>query len=103
MLAAYTLGLSCHVQKVHLISTGGKREDESAMLSAILSDTKPSFLRLAIRVFNARGYIPIFSSTSWSTNLETLELRINISKEEFDYEECFVSVISIRFGRHRGY
>lgn len=66
------------------------------MLSAILSDTKPSFLRLSVRVFHARGYIPIFRSTAWIAGLETLELRINISKEEFDYEECFVSVASTR-------
>ncbi|KAI0715917.1 hypothetical protein C8T65DRAFT_738352 [Cerioporus squamosus] len=91
IVAAYAIGLSCHVEKVHLISTGGKREDELTMLSAILSDTKPLFLRLAIRVFNARGYIPIFKSTApWSASLKTLELRINISKEDFNYEECFI-------------
>ncbi|TFK85983.1 hypothetical protein K466DRAFT_600694 [Polyporus arcularius HHB13444] len=73
------------------------------MLSVILSDAKPVFLRLATRVFNARGYIPVFkSTTSWSMSLETLELRINISKEQFDFQECFrhithvLSTLSVR-------
>ena len=94
IVAAYALGLSCSVEKMQLMSTGGKREQELTMLSAILSDTKPRSLRLALRAFHARTTVPIFSSPeTWSTRLQTLELRMNIAQVVFNYEELFVSQV----------
>ena len=92
IIAAYALGLTCPVERMQLVSTGGKRSHELVMLSAILSDTKPRSLRLALRAFNARGAIPFFpSADTWSTRLDTLELRMNISQQAFNFEEFFVS------------
>ena len=98
IIAAYALGVTSPVERMQLLSTGGKREHELIMLLAILSDTKPRSLRLALRAFNARGVIPFFpSSKTWSTRLESLELRMNIAQEIFNYEEFFVSRALVHF------
>ena len=98
IVGAYALGLTCPVERMQLVSSGGQRGQELIMLSVILSDTKPQSLRLAVRAFNARGTIPIFPSVgTWSTRLETLELRINISQEMFNYEEFFVSRARVHY------
>ncbi len=93
IIDAYATGLSCPVTRVHLLSTGGRRKLELAMLSIVLSDWRPSFLRLATKVYRARGYIPILPSASsgWAEALDTLELRLNIVDDRFNLEECFVS------------
>ncbi len=46
IIGAYASGLSCPIAQVHLLSTGGRRKMELAMLSTVLSDWRPSFLRL---------------------------------------------------------
>ncbi|RDX42899.1 hypothetical protein OH76DRAFT_1255080 [Lentinus brumalis] len=96
IIGAYATGLACPVTRVHLLSTGGRRTLELTMLSIVLSDWRPSFLRLATKVYRARGYIPLVPSTSsgWAESLETLEIRLNIVDDRFDYAECFVSLSS---------
>ncbi|TFK82204.1 hypothetical protein K466DRAFT_308744 [Polyporus arcularius HHB13444] len=91
VIGAYATGLACPVARVHLLSTGGRRPTELAMLSVVLSDWRPSFLRLATDIYRARGYIPLLpsASTGWGESLETLELRLNIVEDRFDFEECF--------------
>ncbi len=93
IIGAYSTGLTCPVARVHLLSTGGRRRTELAMLSIVLSDWRPSFLRLATKTYRARGYIPLLPSTSsgWAEALETLELRLNVVEDRFNLEECFVS------------
>ncbi|TFK82494.1 hypothetical protein K466DRAFT_666480 [Polyporus arcularius HHB13444] len=90
IIDAYATGLSCHVATAHLYSTGGKREAELMMLSTILTDWQPTFLRLALKVHDPAGHIRIFSSSvSWPKSLATLELRVSIVKEEFYFDEYF--------------
>ncbi len=93
IIGAYATGLSCPVTRVHLLSTGGRRTLELAMLSIVLSDWRPSFLRLATKVYRARGYIPLLPSTSsgWAESLQALEIRLNMVDDRFDYAQCFVS------------
>ncbi|RPD52888.1 hypothetical protein L227DRAFT_658605, partial [Lentinus tigrinus ALCF2SS1-6] len=91
IIDAYVLALPCRVERLHLLSTGGKRSAEYTMLSSILSDTRPSSLRLCLKIYEGRGYIPIIPpqlSESWAQALEVLEIRINIVKQVFDLEEC---------------
>ncbi|RPD52876.1 hypothetical protein L227DRAFT_426939 [Lentinus tigrinus ALCF2SS1-6] len=108
IIDAYVLALPCRVERLHLLSTGGKRSAEYTMLSSILSDTQPSSLRLCLKIYEGRGYIPIVPpqlSDSWAQALRVLEIRINIVKHIFDLEECInhvtemlrpMSVVSFR-------
>lgn len=93
VLDGYVLQLP-HVNNVRLFSTGGMHSAESAMLSVLLPGLHPTFLRFATKVEDQRGYIPIFPPLStWAESLTSLELRINIMKQRFDFDECFVSRI----------
>ncbi|RDX42900.1 hypothetical protein OH76DRAFT_1410653 [Lentinus brumalis] len=91
IISAYASGLSCPIARVHLLSTGGRRTTELAMLSIVLTDWRPSFLRLATKVYRARDYIPLLPSTTsgWAESLETLEIRLNIVDNQFDCARCF--------------
>ncbi|TFK90182.1 hypothetical protein K466DRAFT_597157 [Polyporus arcularius HHB13444] len=98
IIDAYVLALPCRGLRLHLMSTGGRRSAEYAMLSTILSDIRPSSLRFSLKVHDGRGYIPILpphSLTGWATNLRTLEIRINIVKQFFDLDECFSHVVDM--------
>ncbi|KAI0715931.1 hypothetical protein C8T65DRAFT_828509 [Cerioporus squamosus] len=91
IIGAYATGLSCPVARVHLLSTGGRRSTELAMLSIVLSDWRPSFLHLATKTYRTRGYIPILppASSGWAEALETLELSLNVVDDRFNPGECF--------------
>ena len=92
IIDAYLLSLPCHVSRMHLMSTGGKRSTELDMLSIILSDTRPTSLRLCLKIYEGRGYIPILPLPAlWAQGLTRLEIRINIVKQVFDVDECIVS------------
>ncbi len=92
IIDAYVLSLPCRVSRLHMLSTGGERSMEYAMLSTILSQTQPSSLRLCLKVYETRGYIPILPPQSlWAGYLTELEVRFNIVKPFFDLDECFVS------------
>ncbi|RPD52884.1 hypothetical protein L226DRAFT_576681 [Lentinus tigrinus ALCF2SS1-7] len=98
IIDAYVLALPCRVERLHLLSTGGKRSAEYTMLSSILSDTRPSSLRLCLKIYEGRGYIPILppqSSDSWAQDLTTLEIRINIVKQVFDLQKCIDHVVEM--------
>ena len=88
---AYVLSLPCHVEHMHLLSTGGKLSVEHGMLLTILSDARPTSLRLCLKVYEGRGYIPILPPPHlWAQSLTRLEVRINIVKQYFDVDECVV-------------
>ncbi len=94
IIDAYVLALPFRGLRLHLMSTGGKRSQEHAMLSRILSDSRPLSLRFAFKVYEGRGYIPILPPhLDWCTDLADLEIRINIVKHIFDLDECFVSLV----------
>lgn len=86
---AYVLSLPCRVEHLHLLSTGGRPSTQYAMMSTILSDTRPSSLRLCLRIYDSGYQIPL--RPSWSQSLTTLEVRINIVKHMFDLQGCVVS------------
>ena len=97
IIDAYVLScLPCHGIRLHLLSTGGTRSSEEIMLSTILSETRPSSLRLCLKVYKARGYIPILPPHSfWAESLTELEIRINIVQHSFDLDECFVCIVAM--------
>ncbi|KAI0687994.1 hypothetical protein C8T65DRAFT_746838 [Cerioporus squamosus] len=98
IIDAYVLSLPCRGLHLHLMSTGGSRAAEYAMLSTILSDIRPSSLRFALKVYKSREYIPILppqSLSGWATDLARLEIRINIVQQFFDLNECFSHVLEL--------
>ncbi len=99
IIDAYVLSLPFHGLRLHLMSTGGKQSQEHAMLSTVLTDIQPSSLRFSFKVYEARGYLPILPPHSdWAADLSSLEIRINIVKQLFELDECFVRhVFAIRW------
>ncbi len=92
IMDAYVYGISCHIERVHLLSIGGKHSVELAMLSTILAYTRPTILRLAIKIWYGRDSLPILPPTSSMYEcITSLDIRINVIMQKFDIDAYTVS------------
>ncbi|KAI0706964.1 hypothetical protein C8Q76DRAFT_140348 [Earliella scabrosa] len=85
-LVAYTLGLTCHVRRLHLLVHGDVRPSKTiATIRSVLNDTRPCCLRLSFFI----GDVVIIRHLMKHPgpgfrSIEALELHLNVQKPAFN-------------------